>query len=99
MHMESTEEWRVRRRIRNSLAGWAALALAPQGQVPARHHRLILKELAGVSAGRVDRLMLLLPPGHAKSTYASLVFPPWFLARHKQAQVLAVLPCLIVHKN
>jgi predicted phage terminase large subunit-like protein len=88
--MEEAGEWRLRRRLRSSLAGWAAFALAPQGQVPARHHRLLLKELAAVSAGRVDRLMLLLPPGHAKSTYASLVFPPWFLARHKRAQVVAV---------
>ena len=87
--MEKDQEWRLRRRIRDSLSGWAAFALAPQGQTPARHHRLILKELAEVSAGRVDRLMLLLPLGHAKSTYASLVFPPWFLAQHKGAQVIA----------
>lgn len=82
-------EWRLRRRLRRSLAGWAAFALAPQGQAPAQHHRLILKELAAVSAGRVDRLMLLLPPGHGKSSYTSLLFPPWFLARHRGAQVLA----------
>ena len=33
--------------------------------------------------------MLLLPPGSAKSTYASLVFPPWFLARYPSASVIA----------
>ncbi len=90
MPTEKDGEWRLRRRVRRSLAGWARFALAPQGQAPARHHRLLLQELAAVSAGRVDRLLLLLPPGHAKSTYASLVFPPWFLARHPRAQVLAV---------
>jgi hypothetical protein len=78
-------EWKLRRSIRSNLAVWAKFALAPQGYSPARHHKLLLKELAAVSAGRVDRLMLLLPPGHAKSTYSSLLFPPWFLARHPQA--------------
>lgn len=67
MPMEKDGEWRLRRKIRRSIAGWARFALAPQGQAPARHHRLLLKELAAVSAGRVDRLMLLLPPGHAKA--------------------------------
>lgn len=51
---------------------WALLALAPQGHAPAAHHRLLIRELEGLAAGRWDRLMLLLPPGSAKSTYASL---------------------------
>ena len=33
--------------------------------------------------------MLLLPPGSAKSTYASLVFPPWWFARHPRSSVIA----------
>jgi predicted phage terminase large subunit-like protein len=33
--------------------------------------------------------MLLLPPGHGKSTYASVLFPAWFLARHPQASIIA----------
>lgn len=33
--------------------------------------------------------MLLLPPGSAKSTYASLLFPPWFLAHHRDCSVIA----------
>ena len=79
----------LRVRIRTSLHEWALLALAPQGHAPAAHHRLLIRELEAVAAGRVDRLMLLLPPGSAKSTYASLVFPAWFLARRKRAQVIA----------
>lgn len=57
--------------------------------MPARHHRLMIAELEGVAAGRCDRLMLLMPPGSAKSTYASLLFPPWFLSR-EMGQVIAV---------
>ncbi len=33
--------------------------------------------------------MLLLPPGSAKSTYTSLVFPPWFLAQKPGAHIIA----------
>ena len=33
--------------------------------------------------------MLLLPPGSAKSTYASLVFPPWWLSRHPASSIIA----------
>ncbi len=83
-------ELRLRRGVRTSLGEWARLALAPQGLVPARHHLLLMEALEAVSAGSVDRLMVLMPPGSAKSTYASLLFPPWFLSRHPRAQVIAV---------
>ena len=60
-----------------------------KGHAPAAHHRLLIRELEGVASGRWDRLMLLLPPGSAKSTYASMVFPPWFLATKPWAHVIA----------
>ena len=78
----------LRRRIRMSLGDWARYAL-PEGQVPARHHRLLIGELERVAAGQCDRLMVLMPPGSGKSVYASLLFPPWFLAR-QAGQVIAV---------
>ena len=68
---ERSAERRLRRRIRTSLTDWAVHAL-PDGQVPARHHRLMIDELERVAAGRCDRLMVLMPPGSAKSTYAVL---------------------------
>lgn len=83
------EERALRAKIRASLHDWAMLALAPQGHAPAAHHRLLIRELEGLAAGRWDRLMLLLPPGSAKSTYASLIFPPWFLANRPWAHVIA----------
>ncbi len=33
--------------------------------------------------------MLLLPPGHGKSTYASILFPAWWLARHSNSAIIA----------
>ena len=79
----------IRGKVRESLDEWALLALSPQGHAPAAHHRLLIRELEGLAAGRWDRLMLLLPPGSAKSTYASLIFPPWFLANRPWAHVIA----------
>ena len=75
--------------IRSSMAEWAKFVLASQDLAPAPHHLLLIQALEEVSAGTVDRLMVLMPPGSAKSTYASLLFPPWFLAQHPRAQVIA----------
>jgi predicted phage terminase large subunit-like protein len=47
--------------------------------VPARHHRLIIEKLEAVARGEITRLMIMAPPGSAKSTYASILFPAWFL--------------------
>lgn len=50
----------------------------------------MMAELEAVERGDVPRLMLLLPPGSAKSTYASVLFPPWFLGRNEQSAILGV---------
>jgi len=52
------------------LAEWAEWVVAQSGQVPAQHHQLLLEELNAVAQGDIDRLMVLMPPGSAKSTYA-----------------------------
>jgi predicted phage terminase large subunit-like protein len=78
-----------RQSIRADLTAWARFALAPSSHSPAAHHCLIIRELEGLATGGADRLMLLLPPGSAKSTYASLLFPPWWFARHPRSSILA----------
>ena len=55
---------------------------------PALHHRLIIKKLAAVERGEIKRLMLFMPPGSAKSTYASILFPAWFLGRNPRKSVI-----------
>ena len=80
----------LRAGVRASLTDWAILALAAQGQTPARHHRLMIGELERVASGTCDRLMLLLPPGSAKSTYASLLFPAWFLGQYPESHLICV---------
>lgn len=59
------------------------------GTTPAKHHRYIIEKLEAVERGDIRRLMLFLPPGSAKSTYASVFFPAWYLGRNPTNGVLA----------
>ncbi len=59
------------------------------GQRPAAHHKLLISRLAALSDGRSDRLLVLMPPGSAKSTYASVLFPAWWFSRHPRSSVIA----------
>ena len=83
------EETGQRGQVRRSLPDWALFALARNGQSPATHHRAILDALEQVAEGETQRLILLLPPGSAKSTYASKLFPAWWFARHPNSAVIA----------
>jgi predicted phage terminase large subunit-like protein len=74
-----------RRRLRDSFTKWCQLC----GYEPAAHHRLLITELEGLARGDYDRLALFLPPGSAKSTYASVLFPPWWLAKHPDSQLIS----------
>lgn len=70
-----------------SLEGWIRHRQA--GYVPAKHHRLLIDHLEAVERGEIDRLMVCMPPGSAKSTYTSVEFPPWFLGRNPELNVIA----------
>ena len=67
---------------------WACEALKESALRPACHHRLLLSELEQLSSGQYDRLMILMPPGSAKSTYASVIFPAWWFAQHPCSSVI-----------
>ena len=78
-----------RRMIRKDLKAWCTEALLTSGLRPARHHELLLDKLEALERGDIQRLMVLMPPGSAKSTYVSTLFPPWYLARHPDHAVVA----------
>jgi hypothetical protein len=67
-----------------SLADWCRQC----GYEPAKHHLLLVDALEAVASGKVQRLAFFLPPGSAKSTYASVLFPGWFMARMPGASVI-----------
>ena len=54
----------------------------------ADHHRLMCESLQALAEGRIPNLMLLFPPGAAKSTYADVVFVPWFMGLKPRHHVI-----------
>jgi predicted phage terminase large subunit-like protein len=80
-----------RRRIRTDLEAWCTEVLRPLGFKPAAHHRLLIHKLQALANGTAPKrkLMVLMPPGSAKSTYASDLFPAWFLAQRPNLSVIA----------
>jgi predicted phage terminase large subunit-like protein len=47
-----------------------------------------MSELEALSNGACDRLMILMPPGSAKSTYGSVLFPAWWFTQHPRSSVI-----------
>ncbi|MEC4682366.1 MAG: phage terminase large subunit [Nitrospirota bacterium] len=54
----------------------------------AAHHRLLLSELDRISRIPQGRLMVFMPPGSAKSTFASVVFPTFFLGTNPGSKII-----------
>lgn len=80
-------EAKQRIQARSSLAEFAVAHIEMR---PARHHKLIISELESLERGDIDVLFLFLPPGSAKSTFASVLFPAWFIGRNPGKALIAV---------
>lgn len=65
-----------------------SLLYHPIRQPPAAHHRILIEKLEAVERGECRRLMIFMPPGSAKSTYASVVFPVWYMGKRKRRNVI-----------
>lgn len=56
---------------------------------PATHHALVCDAITEMLVqDTADILVVLMPPGSAKSTYASIALPAWAMARDPRAKVL-----------
>lgn len=68
----------------------------PDNITPAKHHEIILNNLEKLAKGKlknkegdiVKNVIILAPPGSAKSTYASLVFPTWFMGNFSNHNII-----------
>ncbi len=67
--------------------GMEKLSMAAR-YVPADHHRLLIDKLEKVEQGKIKRLMIFEPPGSAKSTYGSVIYPSWYLGKHPKDCVI-----------
>lgn len=61
----------------------------PDRIAPAEHHQLLNEALEKVAAKKIPRLMVFMPPGSAKSTYASVTFPTWYMGRNPRHNIIA----------
>ncbi len=86
----AAQETPLRGLVRNSLTEWTKCVLGPLDQKPAAHHFALIRELQEISTGANTRLIVLMPPGSAKSTYASVLFPAWWFTQHPESSVIAV---------
>jgi predicted phage terminase large subunit-like protein len=81
-----------RRRALESMVGFrdymASTGAADFQHAPARHHLLMIRELERLERGESQRLLILAPPGSAKSTYCSIQYPLWRLARRPSENIL-----------
>lgn len=85
---KAAEELLKRKKARTSLAGYAAYMLEV---VPALHHEIICDHIERLLADEWDELIILAPPGSAKSTYTSVALPPYAMGRSPTP--LQVLTC------
>jgi predicted phage terminase large subunit-like protein len=65
--------------------------LNPQAAfLPNWHIEVIAAKLTAVAQGKIQRLIIALPPRHLKSLIASIAFPAWCLGHDPSAQILCV---------
>lgn len=94
-----------RRSLRENLVVWAEFIIAEKGYQLADHHRHLLGKLQQVTDGTLlhsvtkkpcKNIIISMPPGAAKSTYGSVVFPTWAIQRLRSFRNVAeprVLAC------
>lgn len=54
----------------------------------ALHHRVLLELLERVHRREIKQLMVFMPPGSAKSTYTSVVYPAYAMAKRKGSRII-----------
>lgn len=64
------------------------LALKPKTKGFAAHHLLWLQCLQDVADGKITRLLGMMPPGSAKSTYTSVLFPTYVMGRFPGSMII-----------
>jgi hypothetical protein len=81
---QAAQELLRRQQIRGSMSAWAEAC----DYRPAPHHLFIIRHLEKIASGELRRLLIAALPGSAKSTYASVLFPAWYLAQHPEHHMI-----------
>lgn len=87
---ESERRVRLERAVRASRESLPAFSVLVFGLTPPDHMKPVTEALQAIDAGEISRLLIILPPGHAKSSYVSIVFPAWYLGRHREQHIVGI---------
>jgi hypothetical protein len=79
--LQSIPAERARRRFRDFIPLAWPIAEPGRGFLPNWHIDLIADHLQAVAEGRIRRLLITMPPGHAKSLLVSVLWPAWLWVR------------------
>lgn len=60
----------------------------PVESIAARHHILLMDTLENVFERRIRNLMVFMPPGSAKSTYTSVVYPSYAMGKRQGSRFI-----------
>lgn len=101
---EAARELLRRRKGRSSLVGFASAIEIPGKPIDesdpdawlfkpveatlATHHVLLLAAVERAMTKRSGRLIVMMPPGSAKSTYCSVVAPTWYMGKHPDSRII-----------
>ena len=53
-----------------------------------RHHRIIADKFNKLAEGKIDRLIVNMPPRHTKSEFASYFLPAWMIAKNPKLKII-----------
>lgn len=87
MQAELLQTVKAKRGAAENLADAARFLFSTE---PMRHALVWIEALEAIESRAITRLCVIAPPGHAKSTYHSIVFPTWYLGRHYNASLIGV---------
>jgi len=58
--------------------------------VEGSHHRHIAKKFNDLATGKINRLIVNMPPRHTKSEFASYLLPSWMVGRNPKLKIIQV---------
>lgn len=100
---QAARELLTRRRARASLIDFAQAIEIPGAPVSededewlfkpvetmvSKHHILMMRVIEKVMSEPMGRLMIFMPPGSAKSTYAGVVAPAWYMGKYPRSKII-----------
>ena len=53
-----------------------------------RHHKIFAQKLEDVANGKINRLIVNMPPRHTKSEFCSTYFPAWIMGKQPNRKIM-----------